>query len=694
MNREPLSVNRNPLSVNRNPNPSAEDRGLTASGYGSRITGHGSRVRIGVFVCHCGHNIAGTVDVEEVAEELSRYPGVVYSTHYEYMCSDPGQELVKKAIKEHRLTGVVVAACSPSMHEATFRTAASEAGLNPFLVEIANVREHCSWVHPRSPETTAKAVRIARAAVEKVKGNHPLEPVRVGHAKKCLVVGGGIAGIQAALDVAEAGYEVLLVERSPTIGGHMAQLSETFPTLDCSQCILTPKMVEVARHKRIRLLTYSEVEEVSGFVGNYHVRIRKKPTYVDPDKCNLCGECEKVCPVRVPNEFDRGLSQRAAIYIPFPQAVPSSYTLDEEACLGLKPLRCSECAKVCEVGAIDYDMQEEIIEEDVGAIILATGYELYPVENMAEYGAGRVPDVIDSLTFERLLSASGPTGGEVRRPSDGKVPKEVVFIQCSGSRDPELHKPYCSKICCMYTAKHALLYRHLVPDGKAYVFYIDIRAGGKDYEEFVARAMEEERVLYLRGKVAKVFREGEKVMVWGVDTLTGNRVEIAADLVVLAQAVVPSPGVRALAQVLHTSCLDEHGFLKEAHPKLRPLETLTGGVFIAGAAQGPKDIPEAVAQASGAAAKAVALLSSPAIIHSPEVAQVDEELCSGCGVCAPQCPYSAITVQEVAEVNEVLCEGCGTCVAACPSGAMSLRNLADEQVEAMVRAALEEVASG
>ena len=662
--------------------------------YGSRVTHHGSRPRIGVFVCHCGHNIAGTVDVARVAEELSRYPGVVYSTHYEYMCSDPGQELIKKAIKEHRLTGVVVAACSPSMHEATFRTAAEEAGLNPFLVEIANIREHCSWVHPRSPETTAKAIRIARAVVEKVKGNHPLEPIKVGHANKCLVIGGGIAGIQAALDVAEAGFEVLLVEKSPTIGGHMAQLSETFPTLDCSQCILTPKMVEVARHERIRLLTYSEVEEVSGFVGNYHVRIRKKPTYVDPDKCNLCGECEKVCPVRVPNEFDRGLSQRAAIYIPFPQAVPSSYTLDAEACLGLEPLRCSECAKVCEVGAIDYDMQEEIIEEDVGAIILATGYELYPVENMAEYGAGKVPDVIDSLTFERLLSASGPTGGEVRRPSDGKVPKEVVFIQCSGSRDPELHKPYCSKICCMYTAKHALLYRRAVPDGKAYVFYIDIRAGGKDYEEFVARAMEEERVLYLRGKVAKVFREGDKVVVWGVDTLTGKRVEIKADLVVLAQAIVPSPGVRTLAQVLHTSCLDEHGFLKEAHPKLRPLETLTGGVFIAGAAQGPKDIPEAVAQASGAAAKAVALLSSPAIVHSPEVAQVDEELCSGCGVCAPQCPYSAITVEEVAEVNEVLCEGCGTCVAACPSGAMSLRNLADEQVEAMVQAVLEEVASG
>ena len=625
-----------------------------------------------------------------MAEELSRHPGVVYSTHYDYMCSDPGQELLKKAIKEHRLNGVVVAACSPSMHEATFRTAGEEAGLNPYLVECANIRKHCSWVHDPGEEATDKAIRIAKSLVEKVKGNVPLEPVEVPHKDKCLVVGGGIAGIQAALDVAEAGFEVLLVEKSPTIGGHMAQLSETFPTLDCSQCILTPKMVEASRHPKIRLLVNAEVEEISGYIGNCRVRIRRKPSYMDPELCNLCGECEKVCPVRVPNEFDRGLSERGAIYIPFPQAVPSTYTLDEETCLGIRPLICGKCAEVCEPGAIDLDMQEEIIEEDVGAIIVATGFELYPLENMAEYGASKVPDVIDGLEFERLLSASGPTGGEVRRPSDGKVPKSVVFIQCSGSRDPELHKPYCSKICCMYTAKHALIYRHLVPNGKAYVFYIDIRAGGKGYEEFVTRAMEEDRILYLRGKVAKVFREGDKVVVWGVDTLTGKRVEVEADLVVLAQAIVPSSGVTELAQRLHMS-LDEHGFLKEAHPKLRPLETLAGGVFIAGAAQAPKDIPDTVAQASGAAAKAVALLSAPLLTHSPEVAAVDEELCSGCGICAPQCPYSAITVDEVAQVNEILCEGCGACVAACPSGALTLRNLGDEQLEAMVEAALEEL---
>ena len=654
----------------------------------SRVTHH--RRRIGVFVCHCGHNIAGVVDVKRVAEELSRYPGVVYATDYEYMCSDPGQELIKRAIREHRLSGVVVAACSPSMHEATFRRAADEAGLNPYLVECANIREQCSWVHDPGQGATEKAIRIVRAMVEKVKGNIPLEPVEVGHEEKCLVIGGGIAGIQAALDVAEAGYEVILVEKSPTIGGHMAQLSETFPTLDCSQCILTPKMVEVERHPRIRLLVNSEVEEISGYIGNYHVRIRKRPSYVDPDLCNLCGECEKVCPVRVPNEFDRGLSERGAIYIPFPQAVPSTYTLDEETCLGIRPLICGKCAEVCEPGAIDFDMSAEIIEEDVGAIIIATGYDLYETENLPEYSP-HDPDVIDSLQFERLLSATGPTRGEVRRPSDGEIPKTVVFIQCAGSRDPELHKPYCSGICCMYTAKHALLYKHAVPDGRAIVFYIDIRAPGKGYEEFIHRVMEEERVLYIRGKVAKVFREGDKLIVWGVDTLSGQRVEVEADLVVLAMAVVPPKGVEDLARTLRLSCLDENGFLKEAHPKLRPLETLAGGIFIAGAAQGPKDIPQAVTQGSGAAAKAIALLSAPVLTHSPEVAEVDEELCSGCRVCAPLCPYGAITVEEVAQVNELLCEGCGTCVAACPSGALSLRNLDDEQVERMVEAALGEL---
>lgn len=647
--------------------------------------------RIGVFVCHCGMNIERTVDTQAVAATLSEHSGVVYTTDYNYLCADPGQRLIKDAIVEHKLDGVIVAACSPTMHEPTFRRVAEEAGLNPYLCEIANIREHCSWVHKDRDRATQKAIRIVKTLVEKVRGNQPLEPLRIDHADKCLVIGGGIAGIQAALDVAESGFEVILVEKEPSIGGHMAQLSETFPTLDCSQCILTPKMVEVSRHPNIRLLTYSEVVEVSGYIGNYEVKIRKNPTYVDPDKCNLCGDCEKVCPKSVGSEFECGLIDRKAIYIPFEQAIPSSYTLDEEACLGLHPLRCNECAKVCEPNAIDYDMLPEYIEESVGAIIVATGYSLYPISSLGEYGGGQIPDVIDGLQFERLLSASGPTSGEVRRPSDGKIPKKVVFIQCAGSRDPEQHNAYCSKICCMYTAKHALLYRHAVPDGEAVVFYIDVRAGGKGYEEFTQHAIEEERILYLRGKVSKVYRQDDRVVVWGVDTLSNRRVELEADLVVLAISMNPHPSNLALSKVLKISCGAE-GFLKEAHPKLRPVESLTAGIFLAGAAQGPKDIQEVVSQGSAAAVKAVALLTKDKLVHSPEVVDIDEVVCGGCGICVDMCPYNALAVNGagVAEVNEVLCEGCGSCVSACPTGAAQLKNMTDWQFIEMIGVALED----
>jgi heterodisulfide reductase subunit A len=645
--------------------------------------------RIGVFICHCGHNIERTVSTEQVTQALSSYPNVAYAMHYDYMCSDPGQRLITDAIDQQRLDGIVVAACSPSMHEMTFRRAAEDAGMNPYLCEMANIREQCSWVHEDRTKATEKATRLVKMQVEKVRRNLPLEPISIDHAEKCLVIGGGIAGIQAALDVAEAGYEVLLVEKQPSIGGHMAQLSETFPTLDCSQCILTPKMVEVSRHPNIRLLTYSEVEQVSGYVGNFQVRIRKNPTYVDPDACNLCGECVKVCPRSTESEFECGLVQRKAIYIPFQQAIPSSYTLDEEVCLGLNPLRCDECSKVCDVNAINYDMVPEYIDEQVGAVIVATGYELYSPTRLPEYGGGLLPDVIDGLQFERLLSASGPTSGEVRRPSDGSVPKHVVFIQCAGSRDPEHHNAYCSKICCMYTAKHALLYRHAVPEGQATVFYIDIRAGGKGYEEFIQSAIDHERILYLRGKVARLYQDRDHIVVCGVDTLSGKAVEINADLVVLATSMDPHPSSTALSKTLKISCGAE-GFLKEAHPKLRPVDSLTAGIYLAGAGQAPKDIPEAVAQGSGAASKAIGLLAQKELIHSPEVVSIDEAICGGCGICVSMCPYEALSVNGagVAEVNQVLCEGCGTCVSACPSGAAQLLNLTDHQLFEMIEVAL------
>jgi len=644
--------------------------------------------RTGVFICHCGINIAGTVDVNKVTEELSRHKGVAHSEDYVYMCSDPGQNLIIETIKDKKLDKVVIACCSPTLHETTFRNTAKSAGLNAFQCEIANIREQCSWVHKDMEKATEKAIKITKSTVERVQRNESLDPISVPVTRKALVIGGGIAGIQSALDLANSGFEVILVERSPSIGGHMIQLSETFPTLDCSQCILTPKMVEVSKHPNIKLMTYSEVQEVSGYVGNFKVKILKKPTYVYPDKCTLCDECTKVCPVVVPNEFDLSLTGRRAIYIPFPQAIPATYILDIKSCPGLLPIACGKCADVCEPEAIDYDMKPEIIEEEVGAIIVATGYDLYDKEQMAEYGYGKYADVVDGLQFERLCSASGPTMGKILRPSDHKEPKEVVFIQCVGSRDPELHCAYCSKICCMYTAKHAMLYKHHVHDGQAYIFYIDIRSGGKDYEEFVQRAVEEDEVLYLRGKVSKIFEDKGKIKVWGVDTLAGKDIEIDADMVVLATAMRPSEGADELARKLKIA-MDKDGFLSEAHPKLRPVESVTSGLFLAGAAQAPKDIPEAVAQASGAAAKAITILSQERLYHAPTVAKVNLNLCTGCGMCVYVCPYDSLTLKDgKVEVNEVLCEGCGTCSATCLRAAIHVKNLTPLQVNEMIKASL------
>jgi len=645
--------------------------------------------RTGIFICHCGINIAGTVDVKSVAAEMAKEPGVAHSVDYVYMCSDPGQNMIEQAIKDKKLDSVVVACCSPNLHETTFRNAAKRAGINSFKCEIANIREQCSWVHKDKGKATHKAAHLTKSAVKKVQKNESLEPISVPVTRKALVIGGGISGIQSALDLAGAGYKVILVERSPSIGGHMSQLSETFPTLDCSQCILTPKMVEVSRHPNIKLMTYSEVQEVTGYVGNFKVKILKKPTYVDPAKCNLCDECTKVCPIVVPNEFDVGLTGRRAIYIPFPQAIPASYTLDDKNCPDpFTTIACGKCADVCKVKAINYDMKPEIIEEEVGAIIVATGFDLYDKENMAEYGYGKYADVLDGLQFERLCSASGPTQGKILRPSDHKEPKEVVFIQCSGSRDPELHCAYCSKICCMYTAKHAMLYKHHVHDGQAYIFYIDVRSGGKGYEEFVQRAVEEDGVIYLRGKVSKIFEENGKIKVWGVDTLSGKPIEIDADMVVLAQAMRPSNGAQELAKKLKLGT-DKDGFLAEAHPKLRPVESVTSGMFLAGAAQAPKDIPEAVAQASGAASKAIGILSQERLYHSPTVAKVLKNLCTGCGMCVAVCPYDAIAFKDgKVEVNEVLCEGCGTCSATCLRAAIQVKNLTQNQVQEMILACL------
>jgi len=655
--------------------------------------------RIGVFLCWCGSNIAGTVDIGRVVDAARGMPQVVYVEDNKYTCSEPGQASLKRAIQEHRLHGVVVGACSPQMHERTFRRAAEEAGLNPYLLEIANLREHCSWVHSDMERATEKAIDLVRMMVAKVARSVPLYSGSVPITRRALVIGGGVAGIQAALDIADAGHEVVLVEREPTIGGHMAQLDKTFPTLDCSTCILSPKMVDAASHPNIRLMVYSEVDKVEGYVGNFKATIRRKARDVDPDLCTGCGICWSKCPSKSPNEFDEGLGQRRAIYIPFPQAVPNKPVIDRETCwyyTGKAP--CKVCQRLCPREAITFHTEDELVEEEFGAIVVATGYRQMDPAVYKEYGYGKYPDVITGLEFERLINASGPTGGKLKRPSDGRVPREVVFIQCVGSRDPHKGKSYCSKICCMYTAKHAILVNEKIPGSQCYVFYMDVRAGGKDYEEFYQRASTQHQAEYVRGRVSKVYPEGDKMIVLGQDTLAGVQVKVEADLVVLASAVEPQTDAKALAQLLTISC-SEHGFYTESHPKLRPVETNTAGVFLAGACQGPRDIPETVAQASGAAMKVASLFSQEELESNPLVASVDEAVCSGCLRCEPICPYHAISAKElvekaggkevrrrVASVNAGLCQGCGACTVTCRSGAVDLLGFTNVQILAEVDA--------
>ncbi len=656
--------------------------------------------KIGVFVCWCGTNIAGTVDVEAVVNAAAQMPGVVAAENYQYMCSEVGQKLIKTTIQEQHLDRVVIASCSPRMHEATFRKTAQTAGLNPFLVEVANIREQCSWVHKNKAEGTQKAIALVRAAVAKAAGNKELTPGQIGVEHRALVIGGGIAGIQAALDIADAGYQVDVVEKTPSIGGKMAQIDKTFPTLDCSACILTPKMVDASTHPNITLYTYSEVEKVSGYVGNFEVTINQKARSVNMEKCTGCGVCSAKCPSKTAkSEFDEGLRTRGAIYSPFPQAVPNVPVIDRNHCLKFQSGKCGVCEKICPAGAIDYSQQDTKITQKYGAIVVATGYDIISLDKFGEYQYANHPDVITSLEFERLTSAAGPTGGKFVRPSDNKKPQKVVFVQCVGSRDKtERGKSYCSKICCMYTAKHAMLLGEKYPDIQSYVFYIDVRTPGKNFDEFYRRAVEEYGVQYIKGMVGKIFPEGDKLLVHGVDALTGETVVIDADLVVLAAATQAKPDAEALGRKLGIST-DMNNFFTEAHPKLRPVETHSAGIYLAGACQGPKDIPETVAQASAAAAKAIVLLSKDKLVNNPCVSEVNESICSGCLECTHICPYDAISAKEletndhgkitkrtVAHVNEALCQGCGGCTVACRPGAIDLKGFTNRQILAEVDA--------
>ena len=649
--------------------------------------------KIGVYICHCGVNIASTVDVERVRIEAEKYHAVVVARTYAYMCSDPGQELIKKDIKELGLDRIVVAACSPRMHEATFRKTCESAGVNAYCFEMTNIREQCSWVHDDKNAATAKAIDLVRSSLSRVSLLEPLTVDEVPVTPAALVIGGGIAGIQAALDIADAGFQVYLVEKQPSIGGHMAQLDKTFPTLDCSACILTPKMVDVGTHPNIELLTYSEVAKVDGFVGNFKVTVKKKSQYVDLEKCTGCGLCAEECRLkgRVESEFDAGMGKRSAIYVPFPQAVPLKYTVDSENCLFLTRGKCGKepaCQTVCPTDAIDFTMKDEEIDIDVGTIIVATGFEPFDPGRKPELAYGNYTNVISGIEFERLVSASGPTEGKIIIGE--KEPHKVVFIQCVGSRDKNLGNEWCSRVCCMYAIKQAHLVKEKIPDAQVTILYMDLRCFGKGFEEFYDR-VRSEGVIFRRAIGSEIYRKGEGLVVRTEDTFLGKTIELDADLIVLSAGLEPGPEAEGIAKLLKLSRSPD-GFLMEAHPKLRPVDTATDGIFVAGCCQGPKDIPDTVAQAKAAAASAIVPLVRGKVYVEPISATVDEDVCCGCRVCETMCEYKATVFDEdkgVMTVNSALCKGCGSCGGACPTGAITIKHYTDNQIFAQLRSLTE-----
>jgi heterodisulfide reductase subunit A len=651
--------------------------------------------RIGVYVCHCGHNIAATVDPKAVAESAASLDGVVVARDYMFMCSDPGQELIANDIKAHRLDRVVVAACSPLMHERTFRNVCRESGINPYLMEIANIREHCSWVHDEGATDKAKA--LVRAAVMKVSYNQPLETTDVPIGPKTLIVGGGIAGIQAALDIANAGRKVVLVEREPSIGGHMIQLDKTFPTLDCSACILTPKMSEVGSHPNIELLSYSEVKEVTGSIGDFKVKIRKKARFVDEDKCTGCGLCAEMCRLkgRIDNEFDLGLGTRSAIYTPFAQAVPNIPVIDPEHCLMLTKGKCGKegpkCVEACEREAVNFEQKDTYLEVQAGSIILTTGYDQHDPSAVPQYGYGRYDNVISGLEFERLSNASGPTAGQILL-KNGQPPDSVAILHCVGSRDKNFHE-YCSRVCCMYALKFAHLIKEKT-NADVYQMYIDMRCFGEGYEEFYERLSTEDGIIFIRGKASNVTdraqsdEEKGKLIVCVEDTLLGKFVRVPVDMVILCNALEPRADTEQMANIFSIGRRGD-GFFMERHVKLDPISTLSDGIFIAGCCEGPKDIPDTVAQAKAAASEALSLQARGTVEIEPIVASVDDDTCIGCGLCEKMCVYGALSLDKteaVMTVNNALCKGCGACCITCPSGAISLNHFTYRQILGEVEA--------
>ncbi len=635
--------------------------------------------KIGVYICHCGGNISDTVDVEKVKESIANLDGVEIAETDEYVCSSPGQDMIKNDIKEHNLNRIIVASCSPRMHLETFKRTVSEAGLNQYLFEMVNIREQNSWVHNNVDQATLKATDLIRGAINRARYLKGLKPKKMNVKKSALVIGGGIAGITASLEIADKGYEVYLVEKSPSLGGHMAQLSKTFPTLDCSACILSPKMVDVAQNPNITVITMSEPISVSGSPGNYDVILKKRPRYVDEKKCTSCGECAKVCPVRVPSKFDEGLTQERSVYLPFKQAVPNTYVIDKENCLYFTKGVCKLCERFCKGDAIAFDQTEETLEINVGVIIVSTGYEQMDMDIFGQYNFGKHPNIVTNLQFERIaIQGFG-------RPSDGKPPKKVAFILCAGSRDSEKGVPYCCKIGCMNAIKEAILLDKAISNAEPWIFYTDIRAHGKGYEEFYEFARDH-RVNFVRGRVADIIPlDSDKILVRAEDTLLGKRVQQVFDLVVLQAAIIPRSGTKELARIIGIPTGSD-GFFLERHHKLRPVDTSREGIYLCGCTMGPKDIRETTLEAMSTASKVSTFIGKGEFYASPEIAFINPKKCNLCEECIKVCPVGAIDrVDDIVKVDPVSCVGCGICVPKCPEEAIDLNHNTEVQLIEQIR---------
>ena len=644
--------------------------------------------RIGVYVCHCGTNIAGTVDCKNVAEYAQGLKGVVVSRDYVYTCSEPGQMQIVDDIKKFNLTKVVVASCSPKMHEKTFRKTLQDAGLNPYALEMVNIREQCSWVHKDKPEATDKAKDLVRGGVFRASRLEALYPKEMTMSKDVLVIGAGIAGISAALQLANSDFKVYLVEKKSTIGGRMAQLSKTFPTLDCAPCILSPRMVDVGSHPRIALYTGTEVVDFSGVPGNYKVKLKTNAKGVDPKKCIGCAKCEKVCPAKTMNEFEECLYERKAIYKPFPQAVPASYVIDFEKCK-----QCGACVKVCSAHAINLEDKEKFQEIEVGAVIVATGFDMFDVKKLHEYDTS-LPDVITATQMERLMINECGAGMVLKRKADGNRVKKVAYVLCAGSRTRKVGMPYCSKICCNYAIKQAVILRKTFPYMQAYVYYIDIRSAGRGFEEFYVRSMEEFGVKYIHGKVSDIQKGTNGIMVRAEDVTLGEIIENEYDMVVLCTAMIPSSGTAELAKLLKMP-LGEDGFVSEKHPKLEPVATHRSGIFAAGVVLGPKDVRDSVVDGRSTAAHAIEFLGTGRMLVDPVKAFVADGMkCTKWKACEAICPVNAIQVDEFPRVDPIACIGCGACVSECPEGVFDLAHYTDSQIDDEIRGIVDPEAKG